>query len=74
MVLHPTVARFLKSHAAILFAVGWLLLYCSRGLAEDHAPARQLWLYYPTNLLVDSNVDKLRPSFAGRRRPAIRTC
>jgi hypothetical protein len=31
-----------------------------RSSAAQETPARQLWLYYPTNLLVEKNVDKLQ--------------
>ncbi|MDB5321178.1 MAG: hypothetical protein JWN40_2809, partial [Phycisphaerales bacterium] len=38
-------------------ALFWLSCCLTAGAAE---PGRELWVYYPTNLLVDQNVDKLR--------------
>ena len=56
--------RSTKLHVAVLSAaLASLLLPASRITAEEHAPARQMWLYYPTNLLVDANVDKLESIF-----------
>ena len=63
MVHHSTTVRLLKSCPAIVFVLGSLLLSWSHAVAEDHSTVRQLWLYYPTNLLVDSNVDKLETIF-----------
>ncbi|HEX3999213.1 MAG TPA: hypothetical protein VHX65_11735 [Pirellulales bacterium] len=54
--------RFAKVHAAIfLFAL--LAIGSKRAFAEDHASQKQLWLYYPTNLLVNENVDRLETIF-----------
>lgn len=48
--------------AALSLVLGSLLLSSSRA-ADEHAQARQMWLYYPTNLLVDKNVDQLESIF-----------
>jgi len=63
MVHFPTFDRLLKFLAAALLIAGWLLIAGSHCVAEDQAASRQLWLYYPTNLLVDSNVDQLETIF-----------
>ena len=36
------------------------LLCCLPLARAAEPPARQLWIYYPTNLLVDQNIDKLK--------------
>lgn len=53
--------------AALLVAFASLLAVSSRAGAKEPlavpASARQMWLYYPTNLLVDANVDRLDSIF-----------
>ena len=46
---------------AVIFSAA-ICLNPSVSRGQDHAPgsARELWLYYPTNLLVDQNIDRLK--------------
>ena len=59
---HSALARLPKLSAAVAI-LACSLLAASRALAEEPASSRQLWLYYPTNLLVNSNVDRLETIF-----------
>lgn len=70
--LHPPVfpmsTRFmLRSFGAVsalfVFSTFVWLSAGSKCAGEEPAGARQMWLYYPTNLLVDSNIDRLEPIF-----------
>lgn len=64
--LCPRVQRLstvLKAGALIAVGIGCLLQLNRQALAADKPEAKQLWLYYPTNLLVDENVEKLEAIF-----------
>ncbi len=52
-----------RAGAFLLLLFGVLLAAAAHATAADQTAPRQLWLYYPTNLLVDENVDKLEAIF-----------
>ena len=53
--------EILPSHCFCSRLAAAFLLACRR--RRSRRRARQMWLYYPTNLLVDANVDRLETIF-----------
>ena len=53
----------LRRAKLLVLLLGVLLAAAAHATAADQVAPRQLWLYYPTNLMVDENVDKLEAIF-----------
>ncbi|HEX8916367.1 MAG TPA: hypothetical protein VF796_28710 [Humisphaera sp.] len=47
-----------------LIALAASLVLCLASAARAAEPPKELWLYYPTNLLVDANIDKAKDVWA----------
>ena len=71
-VAHTPPAEILLMRLRHLF-LAFVLFGCL--LSQSHAAEKpQLWLYYPTNFLVDKNLDKARKSGRARRRRGMTMC